>query len=96
MQRSTEYQEAGVGRAVVFLAVVVVLVIAILALKLTNSAAPVIEMQPEIRGIGVNTPVDLNVHDSNYRIKSVVVEVLVAPCREQRHIPRERGAQIDS
>jgi len=91
LPRSREYLEAGVGRAVVFLAVVVVLAIAILALKLTNREAPVIEMQPEIRGIGVNTPVDLRVHDSNYRIKSAVVEVRQGDRTFQ--IPTQGGAE---
>jgi murein DD-endopeptidase MepM/ murein hydrolase activator NlpD len=67
--------EGGAGRAVVFFAVVLLLVIAALALKVTNREAPSIAMQ-EIRGIGVSTPVELKVHDSHYRIKSVVVEVL--------------------
>jgi murein DD-endopeptidase MepM/ murein hydrolase activator NlpD len=75
LRKLTKNGEAGVGKAVVFLTVVLFLVIAILALKLTNRAAPAIEMQQAIRGIGVSTPLDFKVHDPRYRIKSVVVEV---------------------
>ena len=74
MQKLMKSHEAGVGKAVVFFTVVLLLVIAALALKVTNREAPSIAMQ-EIRGIGVSTPVELRVHDSHYRIKSVVVEV---------------------
>jgi murein DD-endopeptidase MepM/ murein hydrolase activator NlpD len=69
------HEDAGVGKAVVFLTVVVLLVVAVLTLKLTNREAPSIAMQREIRGIGVSTPVELQVHDGNYRIKSVTVEI---------------------
>jgi murein DD-endopeptidase MepM/ murein hydrolase activator NlpD len=46
-----------------------------LTLKLTNSEAPSIAMQREIRGVGISTPVELQVRDPNYRIKSVTVEI---------------------
>jgi murein DD-endopeptidase MepM/ murein hydrolase activator NlpD len=83
--------EEGVGKAVVFFTVVLLLVIAILALKVTNREAPSIAMQ-EIRGIGVSTPVELKVHDSHYRIKSVVVEVRQGPGTFQ--IPLESTAWV--
>ena len=75
MQKSSGNQEEGVGKAVVFLTVVLLLLIAVLALKVTNREAPAIELPREIKGIGVNTPVEFKVHDSRYRIKSVGVEV---------------------
>jgi len=75
LRKSFENQEAGVGKAVVFWMVVLLLAIAILALKITNREAPSIAMQRDIRGIGVSTPVELKVHDLHYRIKLVVVEV---------------------
>jgi murein DD-endopeptidase MepM/ murein hydrolase activator NlpD len=68
-------QEAGIGKAVVFLTVVLLLVIAGLALKVTNREAPSIDLQGVIRGIGVNTPLELRVHDLHYHLKSVVLEV---------------------
>jgi murein DD-endopeptidase MepM/ murein hydrolase activator NlpD len=68
-------QEAGVGKAVVFLTVVLLLVIAGLALKVTNREAPSIDLQGVIRGIGVSTALELRVHDSHYHLKSVVLEV---------------------
>ena len=74
MQKLMKSHEGGVDKAVVPLTVVLLLVIGALALIVTNREAPSIAMQ-EIRGIGVSTPVELKVHDSHYRIKSVVVEV---------------------
>jgi murein DD-endopeptidase MepM/ murein hydrolase activator NlpD len=68
-------QETGVGKAVVFLTVVLLLVIAGLALKVTNRESPSIDVQGAIRGIGVSTPLELRVHDPHYRLKSVVLEV---------------------
>ena len=91
MEKSFEHQEAGASKAVVFLAVVVFLAIVIFGLKVTNGEAPSIGMQPEIRGIGANTPLEIIVHDSRYRIKSVVVEVRQGDRRFQ--IPLERSAE---
>ena len=68
-------EEGGVGKAWVFLTVVVLLVVAVLVLKLTEREAPSIVVQGEIRGIGVSTPVEVRVHDARHRIKSVRVEV---------------------
>jgi murein DD-endopeptidase MepM/ murein hydrolase activator NlpD len=67
--------QTGVGKAVVFLTLFLVLAIAGLVLTLTNREAPSISMQGEIRGIGVSTPVQFKVQDWRYRIKSVKVEV---------------------
>jgi len=75
LQKLIRNHEAGVGKAVAFLTVVLLLAITGLALKVTNREAPSINMQREIRGIGVSTPVQVNVHDLRYRIKSVEVEV---------------------
>ena len=75
MQKLIRNHEAGVGKAVVFLTFVLLLAITGLALKVTNREAPSINMQREIRGIGVSTPVELSIYDSHYRIKSVEVEV---------------------
>jgi len=75
LQNFIDTKEAGVGKAFVFLTVVLCLVVVILGLKLTNRAAPAIAMQRDIRGIGVSTPVEFRVHDSSYRIKSVAVYV---------------------
>ncbi|MGO8734890.1 MAG: M23 family metallopeptidase [Terriglobia bacterium] len=75
MQKLIRNHEAGVGKAVVFLTVVLLLAITGLALKVTNREAPWISMQREIRGIGVSTPVELRIQDLHYRVKSVVVEV---------------------
>ena len=75
MQKLIRNREAGVGKAVVFLTFVLLLAITGLALKVTNREAPSINMQREIRGIGVSTPVELRIHDSHERIKSVEVEV---------------------
>jgi len=75
LQKLTGNHEAGVGKAVVFLTVVLLLAITVLALKVTNREAPSIDVQRAIRGIGVSTPVELRVHDSHYRIKSILVEV---------------------
>ena len=122
MQKLIRNHEEGVGKVVVFLTIVLLLTIIGLALKVTNREAPSINAQREIRGIGVSTPVELQVQDLHYRINSVevesssgrpnvsssggeqrmgcshakVVEVLVAACREQRHIQGERGAQRDT
>jgi len=75
LQRLTRNCEAGVGKAGVFLTFVLLLAITGLALKVTNREAPSINMQREIKGIGVSTPVELRIRDSRYRIKSVEVEV---------------------
>ena len=79
MRKGIRNDEAGVGKAVTFLAVLVLLVAAVLALKLTNGAAPTITAPREIRGIGVSTPVEVRVHDARYRIKSVTVEIRQDP-----------------
>ena len=75
MQKLIRNHEGGIGKAVVFLTVVLLLAITGLALKVTNREAPSINMQREIKGIGVSTPVELRIQDSHYRVKSVVVEV---------------------
>jgi len=75
LQKLLGNQEAGVGKAAVFLTLVLLLAITGLALKVTNREAPTITMPREIRGIGVSTPLELRVHDSHYRLKSVVLEV---------------------
>jgi len=75
LQKLMKDQEAGVGKAVVFLTVVLLLALTVVVLKLTSREAPSIDMQREVRGIGTNTPLELKVHDSQYRIKSVVVEL---------------------
>ena len=75
MQKSIGNHEAGVGKAVVFFTFVLLLAITGLALKVTSREAPSINMQREIRGIGVSTPLQFDVQDLRYRIKSVVVEV---------------------
>ena len=75
MQKLIRNNEAGVGKAVVFLTFFLLLAIAGLALKVTNREAPSIYMEGEIRGIGVSTPIQFKVQDLRYRIKSVEVEV---------------------
>ena len=75
MQKLTQHCEAGAGKALVFLTIVLLLAITGLALKLTNREAPSISIQGDIRGIGVSTPVELRIHDSHYRIKSVALQV---------------------
>jgi murein DD-endopeptidase MepM/ murein hydrolase activator NlpD len=83
-------QEAGVGKAVVFLTVVLMLAVGVLALKVTSRDTPSIQIQGEIRGIGVSTPVEFRVYDARYRIKSVSVEVHQGARTFQ--IPVERAA----
>ena len=75
MQKLIRNCQAGVGKGIVFLMFVLLLAIAALALKVTNREAPSIDLQGEIRGIGVSTPVQFKVRDLRYRIKSVAVEV---------------------
>jgi len=75
LQKLIRNCEAGVGKAAVFLTFVLLLAIMGLALKVTNREAPSINIQGEIRGIGVSTPVQFKVDDLRYRIKSVAVEV---------------------
>jgi hypothetical protein len=54
---------------------VLLLAMAALALKVTDREAPSIDLQGEIRGIGVSTPVQFKVQDLRYRVKSIAVEV---------------------
>jgi len=75
LRKSLRSYDSGVGKGGAFLIVVLLLAIAGLALKATNQAAPSVNMQREIKGIGASTPLELNVRDSRYRIKSVRVEV---------------------
>ena len=75
MQILIRNRESGVGKVVVYLAIVLLLGIAGLALKVTSRQAPLVNTQREIRGIGVSTPVELKVQDLHHRIKSVEVEV---------------------
>ena len=75
MTQMTGYQEAGVGKAAVFFTIVLLLAIIVLGLKVTSREAPSIQMQRELRGIGVSTPLEFRVYDARYRIKSVAVEV---------------------
>jgi murein DD-endopeptidase MepM/ murein hydrolase activator NlpD len=75
LQRLIENHEAGLGKALVFLTILLLLAITVLALKVLNSEAPSIQMQREIKGIGVSTPVEIRVQDLRHRIKSVRLEV---------------------
>ena len=75
MQKLIPNYEAGVGKGVVFLAFALLLAMAGLVLKVTNREAPSINVQGEIRGIGVSTPVQFKVQDLRHRIKAVEVEV---------------------
>lgn len=76
MKCHSEKFEAGAGRAAVAAAMAGVLVLFLIMVKLLNTHAPVISVQPALRGVGVNTPLRFEVRDAKYAIKSVTIQVL--------------------
>ena len=67
--------DGGIGRGAVFGLTVLFLIVLALVLKISSTAAPAIEIEGKVKGIGLNTPIKLQVRDARHDIKTVVVEV---------------------
>ena len=63
------------GRGVTFLLVVLVVALGMMVWKVLDKSAPSIQLRTQLKGIGVSTPVGLEVLDAKHRIKSVVMEL---------------------
>jgi murein DD-endopeptidase MepM/ murein hydrolase activator NlpD len=75
LQRFSKKSEAAVGRAAASAAVVCLLVLVALGFKVLDTAAPAIVLKGSLKGIGLNTPVEFEVRDPKYRLKSLQVEI---------------------
>ncbi len=67
--------DAGIGKGAVFGLAVLFLIILALVVKISSNAAPAIEIEGKVKGIGLSTPVKLQVRDARHDIKTVTVEV---------------------
>jgi len=67
--------EAGIGGGVLFFLIVLLLLFIVLAWKVTFSSAPTIQLQGEIKGIGMSTPLNIDVRDARHQLKHIQVEV---------------------
>lgn len=67
--------EPGLEGAVLFFLIVILLLFAALAWKATRHAAPTIQLQEEIKGIGQSTPVNFAVRDAQHHLKRIHIEV---------------------
>jgi hypothetical protein len=67
--------EAGVGKVAIIACLVLLLVLVLLGLKIFNTAASTIALKGSLKGIGLNTPLEFEIRDSKYRLKSLQVEV---------------------
>ena len=63
MKRASQ-SDAGIGRGAVFGLAVLFLIVLALVLKLSSNAAPAIEIQGKMKGIGLSTPIKLQVRDA--------------------------------
>lgn len=75
MQDLTLKSEAGVGRVVASVSLVLLLFLVVLSFKVFSTAAPTIVLKEPLKGIGQSTLVEFEVHDPKYRLKSLRVEV---------------------
>ena len=67
--------DAGIGRFGVSLLVVLGVVLLVLVLKISSTAAPSLEIQGQVRGIGQSTLIKIAASDSRHNIKAVEVVV---------------------
>ncbi len=75
MKRIRCRSEDGIGKGLlVFLLLVVALGI-VLGVKVFSRAAPTIQLQGQVKGIGANTPLAISVSDARHRLKRVSVEL---------------------
>ncbi len=76
MGKALRKSEVGVGRGVIFLAIVFLIVLIVLVWKISSRAAPTIQVQGEVKGLGMSTPVTFEVRDAGHHLKQVQVEVV--------------------
>lgn len=75
MLKTFQRYEVGAGRGAGFFALFCLLVILGLVWKVTSRASPSIELQGQIKGLGLSTPVSFAVRDPKHHLKRVQVEV---------------------
>lgn len=75
MQKGSDGSPAGVGKGWAFVFFVLLLTVLGLAWKLSSRAAPAIELTGPVKGIGLNTPINFEVHDPVHRLQRVQVEL---------------------
>ncbi len=76
MGKAFRNSEFGAGRGVIFLAIVFLIVLIALVWKISSRAAPVIQIQGEVKGLGMSTPVTFEVRDARHHLKQIQVEVV--------------------
>jgi murein DD-endopeptidase MepM/ murein hydrolase activator NlpD len=75
LRKSIRGFEHGIGNGTLFLFFVLFLIVLGVAWKVTDRAAPFIQLKERVKGIGQSTPIEIAVRDPQHRIKAVQVEV---------------------
>jgi murein DD-endopeptidase MepM/ murein hydrolase activator NlpD len=65
--------ETGIGRGSIILILVVLVLGVVLGVKVLSSAAPSIQLQGQVKGIGENTPLVIKVTDTDHRLRRIQV-----------------------
>ena len=75
LNEAHQKSELGIGKGLVFVFIVLLAALGILGWKLLSHEAPVIQVNGQLKGIGKTTTVEFRVHDQEYQLKSVNVEI---------------------
>jgi len=75
LQKRQGSSETGLGAGAVIFLIVLIVLFLILAWKVTFTSTPAIQLQGDIKGIGLSTPVNFAVRDARHNLRHVLVEV---------------------
>ena len=67
--------EGGIGKGLLVFLLLVVALIIVLGVKVFSRAAPTIQLQDQVKGIGENTPLVIRVTDASHRLRHIEVTV---------------------
>jgi len=67
--------EAGIGKGLVFVLLVLIVALGVVGWKAVSHEAPLIQIHGQLRGIGKSTAVEFTVRDQKFKLKSVRVEL---------------------
>ncbi len=69
------YRDSGVGKFSVVAIFILLAILLVIGVKLASNPAPTVELQSDLKGIGMSTPLKFEVRDRKYAIKRVEVIV---------------------
>jgi murein DD-endopeptidase MepM/ murein hydrolase activator NlpD len=75
LHRYSRTPEAGYGKGIIFAFLILFAIVLGLAWKLTSRAAPTIQLQGQIRGLGRSASLEFEVRDARHHLQRVQVEV---------------------